>query len=412
MADFVQFLNEIRDIKDRPVKLKQIKKILKVSEKSFPPCKNIQNYYFQEFSKRTNEEHRTKWHKKDKILFVWTVLKYFEMRERQDLNPVLKLNIQTDEDWSYLSKVLGISEQLLNLKWISMLKTNLKMAPWHPEEDESLRLMLLNDTTENKNWTQITIDFNRINPMKIIRHAKQIRERWNNYINPDLRKCEWSKQEQLQLLQFVQEMGKRWSLISKRIVGRTENQVKNQYNSIMNAYRRQNQLDNEDLALNKLLAQLQGKDYDEPQQEISKRIRKQKQPEQEIKVEPEPEIIPQQQYIMNIPVFSPMMPFHTPIQYLICNQRFANLEQSPNNIQSPFEITKQAGYQNQFQLFDDILKSGQLEKRQNEIPFYLKMYSSPQPIQTPAPIYPVNQTQVSKLRKELIKFDSGMPNDI
>ena len=33
-------------------------------------------------------------------------------------------------------------------------------------------------------------------------------------------------------------MGKRWSLISKRIVGRTENQVKNQYNSIMNAYRR------------------------------------------------------------------------------------------------------------------------------------------------------------------------------
>ena len=62
------------------------------------------------------------------------------------------------------------------------------MAPWHPEEDESLRLMLLNDTTENKNWTQITIDFNRINPMKIIRHAKQIRERWNNYINPELRK--------------------------------------------------------------------------------------------------------------------------------------------------------------------------------------------------------------------------------
>lgn len=38
--------------------------------------------------RRTNEEHRTKWHRKDKILFVWTVLKYFELTNKTDLNPV------------------------------------------------------------------------------------------------------------------------------------------------------------------------------------------------------------------------------------------------------------------------------------------------------------------------------------
>ncbi|CAD8184145.1 unnamed protein product [Paramecium octaurelia] len=266
MSNFAQFLEDISDFKDRPVKLKQIKKVLKINEKSFPPCKNILNYYFQEFSKRTNEEHRTKWHRKDKILFVWTVLKYFELTNKTDLNP-------SDQDWQYLSSVLGVTEQLLNLKWISMLKTNLKMAPWNTDEDEVLQ-QLITDPSENKNWTQITIDFNRANPAKIVRHAKQIRERWNNYLNPDLKKSEWSQPEQLQLLLLVQEIGKRWSLISKRIQGRTENQVKNQYNSMMNNYRRQNQLDNEDIAINKLLANLQGKDYEGPVPLASKRIRK------------------------------------------------------------------------------------------------------------------------------------------
>lgn len=51
MNNFSEFLEAISSFKEKPVKLKQIKKLLKINEKSFPPCKNILNYYFSEFSK-------------------------------------------------------------------------------------------------------------------------------------------------------------------------------------------------------------------------------------------------------------------------------------------------------------------------------------------------------------------------
>ncbi|CAD8090572.1 unnamed protein product [Paramecium primaurelia] len=457
MSKFSQFLEDISDFKERPVKLKQIKKVLKINEKSFPPCKNILNYYFQEFSKRTNEEHRTKWHRKDKILFVWTVLKYFEFTNKSDLNP-------SEDDWHYLSNVLGVTEQLLNLKWISMLKTNLKMAPWNPEEDEILQ-NLITDPNENKNWTQITIDFNRINPAKIVRHAKQIRERWNNYLNPELKKSEWSQPEQLQLLLLVQEIGKRWSLISKKISGRTENQVKNQYNSMMNTYRRQNQLDNEDIAIKKLLANLQGKDYEGPQPLTSKRIRKtvnnnnnnvtlyqntindqkniqiesneikeehqqdqqlqsqqilqQQQQQQQLLLSQQQQIQQQQQQqslMLGLPVFSPMLPF-SPLHYLI--------KSSPNNISSPYEM-RNKNYSSQLQLFDEYMKStNNLDQSapQSEVPCLLRLFNSPafnhqgfpyatMPYQQPTQQQPAyNTKKINKIQKELLKFDKDLNRD-
>ncbi|CAD8109741.1 unnamed protein product [Paramecium sonneborni] len=470
MSKFSQFLEDISEFKERPVKLKQIKKVLKINEKSFPPCKNILNYYFQEFSKRTNEEHRTKWHRKDKILFVWTVLKYFEFINKNDLNP-------SEEDWHYLSDVLGVTEQLLNLKWISMLKTNLKMAPWNTEEDEILQ-NIITDSNENKNWTQITIDFNRINPAKIVRHAKQIRERWNNYLNPELKKSEWSQPEQLQLLLLVQEIGKRWSLISKKILGRTENQVKNQYNSMMNTYRRQNQLDNEDIAINKLLANLQGKDYEGPLPLTTKRVRKtvnnnninlinnntnnvtinqstnndlknmqiesneikeehqQDQQQMQLQLQLQQSQIQQQQssqqlfnqqqqlqqqqqqqsLMLGLPVYSPMLPF-SPVHYLI--------QSSPNNISSPYEI-RNKNYSSQLQLFDDYMKStNNLEQSvpQSEVPCLLRLFNSPafnhqgfpyatMPYQQPTQQQPTyNTKKINKIQKELLKFDTGLNRD-
>lgn len=46
MNNFAEFLEAIQESKEKPAKLKHIKKLLKLNEKSFPPYKNILNYYF------------------------------------------------------------------------------------------------------------------------------------------------------------------------------------------------------------------------------------------------------------------------------------------------------------------------------------------------------------------------------
>lgn len=74
------------------------------------------------------------------MIFIWTTLKYLEKQGRTDLKPVYYfLNLQNDDDWKALAKILGAPPELLNSKWIGMLKTDLKQSPWSIEEDNLLR---------------------------------------------------------------------------------------------------------------------------------------------------------------------------------------------------------------------------------------------------------------------------------
>lgn len=48
-----------------------------------------------------------------------------------------------------------------------------------------------------------------------MRYAKQLRERWNNFLNPEIVRIEWTHQEKLTLFHMVESVGKRWSVIAK-----------------------------------------------------------------------------------------------------------------------------------------------------------------------------------------------------
>lgn len=66
---FNRFLSELGELLLNPVPLKYVKKLVKIDEKCIP--KNIHLYY-GEFVKHVN----SKWQRKDKLFFIWTILKY------------------------------------------------------------------------------------------------------------------------------------------------------------------------------------------------------------------------------------------------------------------------------------------------------------------------------------------------
>lgn len=68
---------------------------------------------------------------------------------------------------------------------------------------------------------------------EIIRHGKQCRERWNNHLDPSLKKSEWSTEEDVILLISEQKLSKKWSDLAKILKGRTENNIKNHRNSLL-----------------------------------------------------------------------------------------------------------------------------------------------------------------------------------
>ncbi|KAI3448422.1 hypothetical protein Pfo_005087 [Paulownia fortunei] len=114
-------------------------------------------------------------------------------------------------------------------------KQKLRKGLWSPEEDE--KLMKHITRYGHGCWSSVP------KLAGLQRCGKSCRLRWINYLRPDLKRGTFSLEEENLIIELHAVLGNRWSQIAAQLPGRTDNEIKNLWNSSIKKKLRQKGID-------------------------------------------------------------------------------------------------------------------------------------------------------------------------